>query len=384
MKKLLTISFIAANLLGGIIFSQGNNSNSNNGQGVTQWKTNGNVADSNHFIGTTNEFPVKFRTNNTERIRISAEGNVGIGTSQPEAKLDVNGSVILRDNFKLTSIPFTNGIPNTILVLDANGNVNKAPILALSALIYSDFVVCEDIVPQPVWSNGPNKIFVACPNVRVGIGTSDPSHSLHTVGDVLFNGSLQTQGEVLFANTLRVNGSVGFGTSPSTFSRFKIDGSNYGAALEINQSNSSDYSKLLLLYYTNPLTEIIKVVNGQTNNVAFLLESSGKMTIHNGTIKTFQVDQNGILYSRTVKVDVYDWPDFVFNEDYNLPTLEFVKDYISENGHLPSIPNAKTIEADGVDLGEMNKLLLQKIEELTLYLIEQNKRIEILENLNKD
>lgn len=128
MKKLLTISFLAINSFTVLLFAQGNNPNSNNnGNGVTQWKTNGNVADSNHFIGTTNDFPVKFRTDNVERLRITSEGNIGIGTSTPEAKLDVNGDVIFRNNLKLTSLPITNGISNTILVLDQYGNVSKAP-----------------------------------------------------------------------------------------------------------------------------------------------------------------------------------------------------------------------------------------------------------------
>ncbi len=74
------------------------------------------------------------------------------------------------------------------------------------------------------------------------------------------------------------------------------------------------------------------------------------------------------------------WPDFVFNNDYDLKSLEYIESYIKENSHLPEIPSAKEVEENGVMLGEMNSLLLQKIEELTLHLINQNKQIK---NLNE-
>ncbi|MBV6640775.1 MAG: LamG domain-containing protein [Cyclobacteriaceae bacterium] len=81
-----------------------------------------------------------------------------------------------------------------------------------------------------------------------------------------------------------------------------------------------------------------------------------------------------------VKTDVSTYPDFVFKSDYSLPSLVEIENFIRENGHLPEIPTAADAE-DGIYLGEMNIKLLQKIEELTLYLIEQNKRIEELERM---
>ena len=72
--------------------------------------------------------------------------------------------------------------------------------------------------------------------------------------------------------------------------------------------------------------------------------------------------------------------DFVFDEDYNLLDLNEVESFIKENKHLPEIPSAEEMEASGVNMAEMNKLLLQKIEELTLYLIEKQDEIERLQN----
>jgi hypothetical protein len=71
-------------------------------------------------------------------------------------------------------------------------------------------------------------------------------------------------------------------------------------------------------------------------------------------------------------------PDYVFNETYNLRSLNEVEQYINENKHLPEIPSAAQIKKDGIDLVEMNMTLLKKVEELTLYVIEQNKKIEAL------
>ncbi len=92
---------------------------------------------------------------------------------------------------------------------------------------------------------------------------------------------------------------------------------------------------------------------------------------------------NGDIHAREVKVDLTGWPDYVFNTGYNLPTLKEVEIHIQEKGHLINIPPAKEVEENGIQLGEMNKLLLEKIEELTLYTLQQEKRIENLEKMLK-
>ena len=72
------------------------------------------------------------------------------------------------------------------------------------------------------------------------------------------------------------------------------------------------------------------------------------------------------------------WSDFVLDRDYDLMTLKEVESYIKENGHLPDVPSAEEVKANGIEVGEMNAILLQKIEELTLYIIELEKKIEEL------
>ncbi len=88
---------------------------------------------------------------------------------------------------------------------------------------------------------------------------------------------------------------------------------------------------------------------------------------------------NGFVRAKKVVVETT-WSDFVFDEKYNLIPLNEVEKFINSNHHLPSIPSAKEIETNGGDLGELVKLQMQKIEELTLYIIQQNKRIVVLES----
>lgn len=85
---------------------------------------------------------------------------------------------------------------------------------------------------------------------------------------------------------------------------------------------------------------------------------------------------NGKLEAKEIKVTTTPTADFVFDADYNLPSLEFIESFVEENKHLPEIASADDMKKDGVNVGEFQIKLLQKIEELTLYTIDQEKRIE--------
>ena len=95
----------------------------------------------------------------------------------------------------------------------------------------------------------------------------------------------------------------------------------------------------------------------------------------------------GILTDQVLIRDVSDWPDYVFGKGHALMSINNVKAFIDKNHHLPDVPSAKEVEENGVNVAEMQKVLLKKIEELTLYTIEQQhlieelqKKIERLEN----
>ena len=101
-----------------------------------------------------------------------------------------------------------------------------------------------------------------------------------------------------------------------------------------------------------------------------------------------QIKPNGNAYllgkfeSKELKITSTPTADFVFNDTYELPTLEYVENFIKEHKHLPEIAAAKEMEKNGVNIGEFQIQLLQKIEELTLHTIEQEKKIKELESKN--
>jgi hypothetical protein len=189
--------------------------------------------------------------------------------------------------------------------------------------------LCNDVLPDgstgslvPKWIGNPNRLYTNCPQVKVGIGTPLPRVDLDVIG--------------------------------TTFTRKLAIGS-------IDPTS------------TNTLFHLKTWYNGPTDATnVFIIENPYK--------KLMQVNNQGLLQIREVKVDMETWPDYVFVEDYNLLTLEEVSNYIQDNGHLPNVPSAEEVEEEGVYLAEMSKILLEKIEELTLYLIAQNEKIQELEN----
>lgn len=120
-----------------------------------------------------------------------------------------------------------------------------------------------------------------------------------------------------------------------------------------------------------------------TGSERFRITENGNVGIGTSDPKGYKLAVNGNIRAKEIKVEAYPWPDYVFTKEYQLPTLQETEKYIKDKGHLLGIPSAAEVEAKGINLGEMNAKLLQKIEELTLHLIEQNKAIESLTSENK-
>jgi len=104
-----------------------------------------------------------------------------------------------------------------------------------------------------------------------------------------------------------------------------------------------------------------------------------------GTISPdMKLTVNGKIHAEEMKIDLnVPAPDYVFNKDYQLISIEEVEKFIKDNGHLPEIPSAKEFKRNGIMQAEMDMNLLKKIEELTLYTIQQQKEIKKLKTLNK-
>jgi hypothetical protein len=131
----------------------------------------------------------------------------------------------------------------------------------------------------------------------------------------------------------------------------------------------------------------LKVMSINNNNFSvppFIVYGDGKTVIGVPKLITGpHIDAlltvGGKMVSQSCYVTQQNWSDFVFAKDYQMPKLSDIELYYKQNGHLPQIPSEKEVKENGIDLGEMNKLLLQKIEELTILMVEQDKRIKDLE-----
>jgi len=124
--------------------------------------------------------------------------------------------------------------------------------------------------------------------------------------------------------------------------------------------------------------------NNLSSSKLLMVTGSGSHYIQNGNLSIGTTDSKGYrlavagnMIAESVKVKLQGvWPDFVFSKSYKLPTLQETEKHVKENGHLPGIPSAAEVQANGIDLGDMNAKLLEKIEELTLHLIEKNKELK--------
>jgi len=180
--------------------------------------------------------------------------------------------------------------------------------------------------------------------------------------------------------TINGNGNVGIGVSQPS-SHLTIAGAQSTEETVINATNMSDQdfnvklsavggSVKRTIIGPSTLNRFSLGVGVANNNEYLTIISGGNVGI--GTVSPDQkLTVNGTIHSKEVKVDLsVPAPDYVFENDYKLPSLEEVKNYIDQNKHLPEVPSAKEMETNGVQLGEMNMLLLKKMEEITLYMIE--------------
>lgn len=138
-------------------------------------------------------------------------------------------------------------------------------------------------------------------------------------------------------------------------------------------------------YFLNKVGGIIIGSTKSTSNIIFLTNSTEKMRIDPngnvgiGTTNTYnnKLAVAGNILAEKVKVKLQaNWPDYVFDPAYKLPSLQELEAYVRIHKHLPDVPSAKEVAENGIDLGDTQAILLKKIEELTLLLIEQNKKLE--------
>jgi hypothetical protein len=227
--------------------------------------------------------------------------------------------------------------------------------------------------PFSLVTNSSPKVTVT-PNGNIGIGTTTPTDFLEiNLGAVrrgitmTGDGNADAYTDIQLAVSNKASIAIG---KPHTWNiSHRKDG--YFSDTPIGESSLEFYAIRAGGGYFAPLSF-------KSNGDVILASNKNALNGNVGigtTTPREKLSVNGNIRAKEVKVETQNWPDYVFKSDYSLPSLEATEQHIKEKGHLPGIPSAAEVKADGVEVGEMNAKLLKKIEELTLYLIEQKKEL---------
>ncbi|MBN2036614.1 MAG: hypothetical protein JW768_07730 [Chitinispirillaceae bacterium] len=222
------------------------------------------------------------------------------------------------------------------------------------------------------WNSSGNYAILSDNTDSVGIGTTNPGGKCEVA--VPLQGSISW--DLIIRNSDEPQATLG-------------KGHGIKFAYGYGSTNQNKYAGIASLYGDNWYAGITALVfyTADLNNYPpvgerMRITGAGKVGIGD-TAPSEKLDVNGNIKGDTVKcaaVKINGWmlnaPDYVFEKGYELPSLREVEKHIALKKHLPDVPSASEIKKDGLDLAEMNMTLLRKVEELTIYAIEQNKRLE--------
>lgn len=291
-------------------------------------------------------------------------------------------------------LPYVGTSGNAIFEWDADDSGTRKTIYRFETSSDRIFEIngWNDGNSSDLWFGDDNdsKFYIA-DDGHVGIGTVTPSYTLDVSGSLGVSDNVQINPtkEYLPFSTFASSSAIGFSDgyiemAEHLGSPFFVFGSNVvrrGAGVREVIKNG-DARELAMtasgtLVYRTVLDATAGDLVGNEFVDRFVVTRTGEMGIGT-TSPSNKLEVNGTIRSKEVVVEATNWPDYVFEEDYDLPTLSEIEAFIKANKHLPEVPSAKEMEANGISLGEMNMLLLKKIEELTLITIQQQKQINEL------
>ena len=319
-------------------------------------------------------------THKANRLFIKDGGNVGIGTITPNKKLSIEGSSqsdiglsLLNNSNSL--LMYLLGTNDQYIVEDQR---NAGLLESNSDLILSAAVNSNNTSPSIIFQTGrtykqghTRMIIDYLGNVAIGKPSADAK--LDVAGDIKANGNLIFKRD----SEIQITPFFGGGNTPSRTHTIIKNGWKY----------NMDYTSLHAAGMKANTDAFILINSGGrvgigTDNPKAKLDVAGNIKAHEIEVTLASIDDmqlNGTLAANNITYTANgNTADFVFEDNYQLKDLSEVDAFIKANKHLPEIPSAAEMEESGVNLAEMNKLLLMKVEELTLYSIEQEKKIEKL------
>ncbi len=314
--------------------------------------------------------------NNAQTKGAQFDGNIGIGTASPAYKLDIVGKAKLTDTLFGTKARFSGlasaTVADSIVMVDNAGNLHKR-----NAAMFTG---------SNIWSASANNTQIkgAQFNGNVGIGTASPLYKLDIVGKAKLT-------DTLIGTKAKF---TALATGDATDNLVTVDNSGNLRKLDATTLSSWSLNSSKQLYTNLPLAigtgkngshanatqpGTVLTINGRTHiGKADGSDASWVNYDQSASVKDFLLYvQKGIITEdigiATAGNSDWTWSDFVFEKGYRLRPLTEVEKYINANKHLPEIPSTKEIGKSGYSLNKMNSLFLQKIEELTLYSIAQEK-----------
>lgn len=304
-------------------------------------------------ISSNDPFQVK-NNGGTTLFKVLASGNTGIGTATPAGPLDIR-----------------NSSGSILMQLNSTGNVSIGNI----SPTYRLDVNCQQTgaaqPPLRLVNYAGNTNMIVNNSDRVGINVTNPD----TYGGSLVVGAISTGANALDLVSTATSGWC---------NQLRFDNAS-GARYLITDDRTNNYL-LIKTGYGGGATAKLRVEGNQdligdlavTGTASFASTAYFGGHYPTGSYSGYTVGVYGDFIAKKVVVETGSWSDKVFADDYNLTSIADLEHYIKANNHLPEIPTECEVLEKGVDVGEMNKLLLQKVEELTLYVIAQQKQIDNL------
>jgi hypothetical protein len=342
-------------------------------------------------------FGVLDPNNNVVGLGASGDGTVVVNfdiTTEPAAQVDIRPSTGTGDILNIGDAG-----TNPLLRLNANAHlgIGLLPQSGSTVVLYDG---AGDTRLDLIASSGHTKA------LRFMNNNTTPRHVITEVsGDLVIDPGVASGGGndlLKVAGQTYITAETGIGLAP-TSSTLSIKGSSftfldlvetstsvaYNAQLRFLASDGSTVRHLITENSTGELLikpgygggAVAKVKIDGELETADNVTINGSLTVLGSSDKQFKVYADGKVRAREVQVDLETIPDYVFNSDYQLKPIEELAKYLKANKHLPNIPGECDYDAKGcINLGELNLKLLEKVEELSLYIIQLNERIKILEN----